>query len=111
MIEITKNLLMTQLPKFVRWLGSFVEDAKGHTSSKRLALVMGATALSLGLFALCMAKAIYVMKNGGDCSWEIAAAAVPLCAMAGVAYTVGKPAERQKEAPDDPSIRKSTESV
>ena len=83
---------------FVRWLGSFVEDSKGHTSSKRLALVMGSTALSVGLAAMCLAKAWHIFNNGGDCSLEIAAAALPLCAMAGVAYTLGKPQERKQDA-------------
>lgn len=82
-------------------MGSFVEDAQGHTSSKRLALVMGATSLSLGIFVLMCAKAYWVYKNGGDCSFEIAAAAVPLCAMAGVAYSVGKPQDRTQEAPQN----------
>ncbi len=98
MFNIT--LIPAWITKFVRWLGSFVEDAQGHTSSKRLALVMGATSLSLGIFVLMLAKAYWVYKNGGDCSFEIAAAALPLCAMAGVAYTVGKPQERKPpEAP------------
>jgi len=85
---------------FLIWLGSFVEDPNGHTSSKRLALVMGATALSIGLFAMCVAKAYWVLTKGGDCSLEIAAASIPLCAMAGVAYTIGKPADRESAKPE-----------
>jgi hypothetical protein len=81
--------------KFIKWLGSFVQDPDGQTSSKKLALIYGATALSLGVFALLVAKAIWIYKNGGDCSMEIAAASVPLCALAGVAYSVGKPADRK----------------
>ena len=79
--------------KFILWLGSFVEQ-DGQTSSKKLAVIYGSTALSFGVFALLMAKAYWVVKNGGDCSMEIAAASVPLCALAGVAYTVGKPTDR-----------------
>jgi hypothetical protein len=86
---------------FLRWLGSFVEDANGHTSSKRLALIMGSTALSLGLAAMMFAKAYHVFMNGGDCSLEIAAGSIPLCAMAGVAYSVGKPQDRK---PNDPPL-------
>jgi hypothetical protein len=82
--------------RFIRWLGSFVEDSNGHTSSKRLAVVMGATGLSVGITAMCLSKAWYVLHNGGDCSLEIAAASIPLCAMAGVAYTLGKPQERKE---------------
>lgn len=78
---------------FVRWLGSFAET-NGVTSSKKVAVLMGASALSLGVFTLLVAKAKWVLANGGDCSLEIAAASIPLCALAGVAYTMGKPAER-----------------
>lgn len=79
--------------KFILWLGSFVEQ-DGQTSSKKLALIYGSTALSLGVLALLLAKAYWIAKNGGDCSMEIAAASIPLCALAGVAYTVGKPTDR-----------------
>lgn len=82
--------------KFILWLGSFVNDPNGHTSSKRLALVMGSTALSLGVASLTLAKAYYVFQHGGDCSLEIAAASLPLCALAGVSYAFGKPADREK---------------
>jgi len=88
------------MPKFIRWLGSFVEDEKGHTSSKRLAVVMACTAYSLGTAALMFAKAYYVFNNGGDCSFEIAAASFPLAALAGVAYNQGKPTERKQEVKD-----------
>jgi len=79
---------------FIKWLGSFVEEA-GTTSSKKLALIYGATALSVGVFLLLLAKSVWIFKHGGDCSMEIAAAAVPLCALAGVAYSVGKPSDRK----------------
>lgn len=100
MIESCKNIsagASQMVARFVRWLGSFVEDEKGHTSSKRLAVVMAVTAYSTGIFAMMMAKAMYVYKNGGDCSFEIAAASIPLAALAGVAYNQGKPAERKPE--------------
>jgi len=79
---------------FIKWLGSFVEGPGGFTSSKKLALVMAATAYSLGIASLMFAKAYWVFKNGGDCSLEIIAGSFPLCALAGVAYTMGKPTER-----------------
>lgn len=81
------------MSKFILWLGSFVES-DGQTSSKKLALIYGSTALSLGVLSLLFAKAYWVTKNGGDCSMEIAAASIPLCALAGVAYSVGKPSDR-----------------
>ena len=79
---------------FIKWLGSFVER-DGVTSSKKLALIYGATALSFGVLSLLLAKASWIYHNGGDCSMEIAAASIPLCALAGVAYSLGKPSDRK----------------
>lgn len=86
---------MNPAMQFVYWLGAFAEDGNsGKPSCKRVITLMAGTALSAGALALLLAKAWYVYEHGGDVAAELFAVVAPLCALAGVNYTVGKPADR-----------------
>lgn len=67
----------------------FFQDEKGDYSSKRLTLIVAGIAMGVGTASLLFAKAYWVLQHGGDCSAEIAAGALPVCAMAGVSYVFG----------------------
>lgn len=80
--------------KFVRWLGSFVEDSKGHTSSKRLALVMSVTVSCLGILWLVACRGAYILENDADIAFELAVLMLGASGTGSLAYMLGKPTDR-----------------
>ena len=80
--------------RFLLWLGSFVCDDKGHTSAKRFGLIFSITVAGLGAFLLVFAKAIYVVENGGDITFELAVLMLGASGAGASAYAFGKPTDR-----------------
>lgn len=98
------NQLFAWIPRFVHWLGGFVEDGRtGKPSLKRVTAAMTATALSVGALALLLAKAWHVLHHGGDVSAELVAVAAPLCVLAGYNYVHGKKVETERGNSSDPA--------
>lgn len=92
------NFSLAFIPKFIVWLGKASLDRdSGQPSSRKVISLMAATALSMGIAAIMIAKAVYVYSHGGDISFEIGAAAMPLCGLAGYNYFVGNQKTPQKE--------------
>lgn len=84
----------------IRWLMSFAEDKDGHTSSKKLALIIGAWSTGFSIVALSGARAWHVASHGGDVSLELFALAGALCTMAGYSYVQGKKVDKNAPGAD-----------
>lgn len=79
----------------LRWVASFLEDAKTpeHGSIKRLGFLMACISLSASVVILSIAAC-----SGADVSAALLAVTGPLAGLAGYGYVNGKKAERR---PDD----------
>lgn len=84
---------------FVRWLGSFVEDEKGHTSSKRLALIMSVTVSGISILWIVACRGVYLIDHDADIGFELLVLMLGASGSGALAYMVGKPADRKKEDP------------
>lgn len=86
---------------FVKWLGSFVEDEKGHTSSKRLVLILSVTISGICILWIVACRGVYLLDHDADIGFELMVLMLGASGSGALAYMVGKPADRIKkeEAP------------
>ena len=80
---------------FVRWLGTFVEDEKGHTSAKRFALIFSVTVSGLGILWLVACRGVYLIDHEADIGFELAVLMLGASGSGALAYMLGKPDDRK----------------
>jgi hypothetical protein len=80
-------LSMIWLYDFLVWLGKAALDkVTDKPSMTQIVSLMAATSMCIGALALLLSKSYWVMYNGGDISWELAAVVPALCVLAGFNY-------------------------
>jgi hypothetical protein len=87
--------------RFIRWLGTFVEDERGHTSAKRFALIFSVTVSGVGILWLVACRGVYLLEHEADIGLELAVLMLGASGSGALAYMFGKPTERTKEQKDN----------
>lgn len=78
----------------MNWLREAISDSQTkRVSSKRVAMLMATTALSVSVIALSIAALMF----GYDVALELGAVSVPLAGLGGYSYVNGKGAEMNRQ--------------
>jgi len=85
---------------FIRWLGSFAEDAKGHTSVKRFAMLLSITVAGIGTLWMVFCRGIWLMNHeSSGVYFELAVLMITASGASVGAYIWGKPSDRNLPKP------------